>query len=215
MFNNLIQASMTSTPHDGELSVLFRPVHLQALLFVMLIASLLTACSSSDSTNTPSGLDTLPSNTTCLASVFEGGIVSGSLKLERSYANLSLPPMTAMTMRPGDSTRWYVADRNGRIWWFDATNDNTTQLNLALDISSSVDAAGEGGFLDIAFHPDFTSNGYIYVHYTATGPNSSTPLISHTARFTTNNGGDSFDPSSEFTVLTVNQPYTNHNGGEI
>jgi uncharacterized repeat protein (TIGR03806 family) len=215
MFNNLIQASMTSTPQDGELSVLFRPAHLPTFLLVTLIASLLTACSSSDSTDTLSGLDTLPSNTTCLASVFEGSIVSGSLKLERSYANLSLPPMTAMTMRPGDSTRWYVADRNGRIWWFDATNDNTAQLNLALDITSAVDTTGEGGLLDISFHPDFSGNGYIYVYYTATGPDSSTPLITHIVRFTTNNGGDSFDPASEFTVLTVNQPYTNHNGGKI
>lgn len=176
----------------------------------------LTACGSDGGTDTRSGLDALPANTTCLASIFEGSSGSGpAVRLERSYPNLTLPAMMAMSMRPDDSTRWYLADRNGRILWFDAADDNTTQLNLVLDIQGAVDTSGEGGLLDIAFHPDFASNGYVYVHYTTTGPDASTPLITRIARFTSSDGGNSFDPASEFTVLSVDQPYTNHNGGSI
>ncbi len=209
---------MTTTPQDRDLSVLLLPSHKLACLFLTVIASLLTACNSSNGTDRLSGLDTLPSNTTCLASVFEGSALNGSgpaVKLERGYAKLILPAMTAMDMRPGDDSRWYVVDREGQIWWFDATNKDTTQLNRALDIRSLVDTSIEGGLLDIAFHPDFTNNGYVYLSYTATGPNSATPLISHIARFTSSDGGDSFDAASEFTVLTVDQPYENHNGGKI
>jgi uncharacterized repeat protein (TIGR03806 family) len=203
---------------------MFLPTPTLTYLLFSLIASLLTACNSSnggdgqDSSETISGLDARPSNTTCLASTFEGTSPGGgtpTVQLERAYPNLTLPSPTAMTMRPGDDSRWYVVDRNGRIWWFDATNENTSQLNPALDIRSAVDIAGEGGLLDMAFHPDFANNSQIFVSYTATGPSTSTPLISNFARFTSSNGGNSFDAASEFTVLSVNQPYTNHNGGKI
>ena len=120
-----------------------------------------------------------------------------------------------MVQPPGDD-RMFVIEQFGRI---KIIKDGKLRAEPFLDIRSKIVKLhhdfDERGLLGIAFHPDFTSNGYIYVHYTATGPNSSTPLISHTARFTTNNGGDSFDPASEFTVLTVDQPYTNHNGGKI
>jgi uncharacterized repeat protein (TIGR03806 family) len=199
---------------------MFLPSRSLTTLFFSLIVSLLTACNGSDGgsgeggSDTISGLDARPSNTTCLASTFEGTSPGGgtpTVQLERAYPNLTLPVPTAMTMRPGDDSRWYVVDRAGRIWWFEASNENTAQLNLALDIRSAVDTAGEGGLLDMAFHPDFVNNGYVYLSYT--GPGS--PLISRFVRFTSNNGGDSFDATSAFTVLNVNQPYTNHNGGKI
>lgn len=182
-------------------------------LFLLLIIYLLTACGSDINGSNPiSGLDSRPGNTTCLASVFEES-ASGALAvgLERAYPNLTLPMPTAMTMRPGDDSRWYVVDRSGRIWWFDATNENTSQLNLALDIRSEVDTAGEGGLLDMAFHPDFANNGQVFLSYTISG----SPLVSRIARFASSDGGDSFDVASLFTVLSVNQPYTNHNGGKI
>jgi len=186
-------------------------------LVLLLSIGVLTACggnSGGDINGTAliSGLDTRPSNTTCFASVFEengGGTLA--VRLERVYPNLTLPTPTAMTMRPDNNSRWYVVDRSGRIWWFDATNENTSQLNLALDIRSEVDTAGEGGLLDMAFHPNFANNGQVFLSYTISG----SPLISRFARFTSSDGGDSFDVASLFTVLSVNQPYTNHNGGKI
>jgi len=193
------------------------PSHRLGYLFQLLIVCLLTACGSNDGGDINgldpiSGLDSRPSNTTCLASVFDensGGTLA--VRLERAYPNLTVPTPTTMTMRPGDDSRWYVVDRSGRIWWFDATNENTSQLNIALDIQSEVDTTGEGGLLDMAFHPDFANNGQVFLSYTISG----SPLISRFARFTSSNGGDSFDVASLFTVLSVNQPYTNHNGGKI
>jgi uncharacterized repeat protein (TIGR03806 family) len=183
------------------------------LAALALCASACGGGSSSSLSSAPvSGLDVRPSNTSCLASTFEGGAVGGpSVALERAYPNLTITAPTAMTMRPGDDTRWYAVDRTGRVWWFDATDENTAQLNLALDLRGLVDASGEGGLLDIAFHPDFASNGHLYVSYT--GPGS--PMTSHFVRYTSTNGGDSFDPGSGYTVLSVPQPYTNHNGGKI
>lgn len=196
---------------------MFLPSRRLTYLLLLLIVCLLTACGGNyggdiNGSNPISGLDTRPSNTTCLASVFDGsGGSTLSVRLERAYPNLTLPTPTAMTMRPGDDSRWYVVDRSGRIWWFDAANENTSQLNLALDIRSDVDAAGEGGLLDMAFHSDFANNSQVFLSYTISG----SPLISRFARFTSSDAGDSFDVASLFTVLSMNQPYTNHNGGKI
>jgi hypothetical protein len=67
------------------------------------------------------------------------------------------------------------------------------------------------GLLGLAFHPNFPSNGYFFVNYTAPGPRRT--VIS---RFTVSSTNpDSADISSEVIILEVDQPYDNHNGGQI
>jgi glucose/arabinose dehydrogenase len=65
------------------------------------------------------------------------------------------------------------------------------------------DKGNEMGLLGLAFHPDYSSNGFFYVNYTGAGGNT------RISRFQAN------DPNSEKILLTVNQPYQNHNGGVL
>jgi glucose/arabinose dehydrogenase len=62
----------------------------------------------------------------------------------------------------------------------------------------------------MAFHPNFTNNKYFYVYYTVSGPKS---VIS---RFSINNSdSNKGNLTSETLIMELNQPYTNHNGGQI
>ena len=68
----------------------------------------------------------------------------------------------------------------------------------------------EQGLLGLAFHPHYAENGFFYVNYTDL--NGDTVI----ARFQVSpDDPDRADPSSEKRLLSVPQPYPNHNGGEV
>lgn len=69
---------------------------------------------------------------------------------------------------PGDgSGRLFVVQQQGTIVAFDAAAADS--MWTVLDVTGRVSCCGERGLLGLAFHPDFASNGYIYVYYTAAG----------------------------------------------
>jgi len=79
-----------------------------------------------------------------------------------------------------------------------------------LDISGKVGSRGnEQGLLGIALHPRYAENGLLYVNYT---DNNGTTTI---ARFQASADRTRADPASEKVLLTVEQPYANHNGGSM
>ena len=90
-------------------------------------------------------------------------------------------------------------------------------MTTALDISSRITSGGEAGLLGIAFDPRFAENGFVYLHFTATLAVSVPGVVfqSVIARYHSNDGGATFDPASEKRLLVVDQPYSNHNGGNI
>jgi glucose/arabinose dehydrogenase len=103
------------------------------------------------------------------------------------------------------SGRLFVIEQAGRIRILHAG-----QLSFApfLDIVDRVDDSGnEQGLLGLAFHPDFGNNGFFYVNYTRQGGDT---II---ARFSAS--GDLADPGSEIRLLSVVQPFSNHNGGAL
>jgi hypothetical protein len=74
----------------------------------------------------------------------------------------------------------------------------------------TVSTASEQGLLGMAFHPDYANNGYFFVNYTNSG--GSTVI----ARYQVSGSNPNVaSPSSATTVMTISQPYTNHNGGCI
>ena len=83
-------------------------------------------------------------------------------------------------------------------------------LQTELDVRDRVVCCGERGLLSIAFHPDFDANGELYLSYTGSGGASrlSRVLVADPA-----NGLP--DPATEEILLTVAQPFSNHNGGLI
>lgn len=79
-----------------------------------------------------------------------------------------------------------------------------------LDLTGLVSTGSERGLLGMAFHPQYATNGYFYVNYTN---NSGNTVIARYSRNATN--PNLADPASAMVVLTIAQPFSNHNGGHI
>lgn len=103
----------------------------------------------------------------------------------------------------------YVAERNGRILAFE-NDEATSETVVFLDIRNQVSISGEGGLLGFAFHPEYDSNGYFYVYYTP-----GNPFRSVISRFEASEDGVFADEESELILMEIDQPYNNHNGGQI
>jgi glucose/arabinose dehydrogenase len=89
---------------------------------------------------------------------------------------------------------------------------NVSAATVFLDITDRVNSEGfEEGLLGLAFHPNFVSNGFFYVDYTASNPRRS--VISRYTVVSSN--PNQADKNSEEILLEVLQPYSNHNGGQI
>ena len=104
-----------------------------------------------------------------------------------------------LVARPGD-TRLFVVEQPGRVVMYDGVANTTL-----LDISDRVSTGGEQGLLGLAFNPSGT---LAYVNYTDT---DGTTTI---AEFVVAPDA-TFDLGSEREILTVVQPYGNHNAGDL
>ncbi len=154
-----------------------------------------------------SGLDTRPQNSTCIAP--ERPTSNSNFTTTRVFNNLQFTSPVAMLQAPGDNSRWFIVELNGTVRVFD-NDENTLTSSLFLDISTQVTSGGERGLLNMALHPDFANNGQAFLAYTATINNQ---LVSRISRFSSSDGGQTLNSSSEEILLVVNQPYNNHNGG--
>jgi glucose/arabinose dehydrogenase len=109
------------------------------------------------------------------------------------------------------SGRLFVVERGGRIL---VIGDGRTQGTLFLDIASKVTAGesllGEQGLLGLAFHPEYQMNGRFFVNYTDL--NGDTVVAEYRV---SENNPDRADPGSARQVLLIDQPYGNHNGGNV
>ncbi|MCB9317129.1 MAG: PQQ-dependent sugar dehydrogenase [Lewinellaceae bacterium] len=108
------------------------------------------------------------------------------------------------------SGRLFLVEKAGTIRILDLSA-YTLLPDAFLDISSLVLNSGERGLLGLAFHPDFANNGYFYVNYSQAGSGNT-----RVSRFTANPpSANTVDPSTELPILSVAQPFTNHNGGDL
>jgi len=108
-------------------------------------------------------------------------------------------PIYITPARDGSQTM-YIIEQEGIIRVLKA---GKLQKKVFLDISDRVKAGGERGLLGLAFHPKYKANGKFYVNYT-TKNNGLKTRISEFGR-----------ARKERILLTVAQPYSNHNGGHI
>jgi glucose/arabinose dehydrogenase len=109
---------------------------------------------------------------------------------------------------PADGTdRQFIVSKAGRI----RVIENGTLLSASfLDISRSVSTGSEQGLLGLAFHPSYSTNRKFYVNYTDT--NGNTVIREYKASSSNRNVVES---GSGRTILRINQPYSNHNGGML
>ena len=157
------------------------------------------------------GIASRTSNTTLLIDEVPGPI--GSMQVESAFPALTGQFSSPMGVfeSPDASGRLFVMLRGGVIRVFPKASATLGNLSTFMDISGQVLTGGEYGLLGMAFHPDYASNGEVYLYYTTNGPNRS--VIS---RFTNNNPADNTLPSaSEEIILELNQIGSNHNGGSI
>lgn len=134
--------------------------------------------------------------------------VSVTYQAIEAFPKLSFNSPVDFTHANDGSNRLFVVEQRGVIQTFE-NNTNTETKSVFLDIVSRVSSGGEMGLLGLAFHPNFKNNGFFFVNYTRNSPRRQTVI----ARFKAN--GQTADPSSEAILLTFDQPYTNHNGGQI
>ena len=109
----------------------------------------------------------------------------------------------------GDA-RVFITERPGtiRILQPNGLLRGTPFLNITDRVNS---AGGEQGLLGLAFHPNYTQNGYFYIYYCAgTGPG-----VTRVSRFHVTADPDIADATSEAVLWEIVQPYVNHNGGDI
>jgi len=132
-----------------------------------------------------------------------------ALGVVRRFPNLSFAQPLFLTPAPDGTPRLFVVEKTGRVRVF-ADDDAVTRSTIFLDIMDRVGPAGEGGLLGLAFHPDYSQNGFFYVYYTTTGQ-----LRSRVSRFQVTADPDLADPASESILLEFPQPYSNHNAGMI
>jgi glucose/arabinose dehydrogenase len=127
------------------------------------------------------------------------------VKAELVVSGLTQP--TDFQVAPGDTTRFFILEQDGRIR---VIQNGMLQTTPFLDIDSLVGSGGsEQGLLGLAFHPNYATNRFFYVNYTN---NSGDTVI---ARYTATSDGSSAQSGSAKTILTYDQPFSNHNGGQL
>ncbi len=125
------------------------------------------------------------------------------LSFSRVARNLSQPLF--ITHSGDGSGRLYIVEKGGRI---KILVNGVVRTTAFLNLSGLVSQGSEQGLLGLAFHPDFATNGRFFVDYTNTAGDT---VIAEYKR--------SADPNvaiaSGTKLLTIDQPYTNHNGGML
>ncbi len=106
---------------------------------------------------------------------------------------------------PAGDERLFIVEQPGRIR---IVENGTLVQKPFLDIRSKVGCCGERGLLSVAFHPQYRANGFMLVNYT--DKDGDTRIERYTVSAADRNAAD---PASARMILTIDQPYPNHNGG--
>lgn len=152
------------------------------------------------------GIATRPANSSCVAPVL--GSADNSVTLTRIFSNISLTLPIKALQAPGDNGFWYFVEQGGiikRVPNINSTSDAPTYISLP------VATGGERGLLSMAFSPDWPTRKEFYVYYTINAPT----LETRVSRIIINS--DTSLPASftEQVLLSIDQPFSNHNGGDM
>jgi glucose/arabinose dehydrogenase len=161
-----------------------------------------------------SGLGSRPSNPACLAPARPLAGTAAEVSFEPTFSAGSTP--TALHRSSDDPSVWYVALKEGRIRRVEWTS-GAPSITEMLDLVGTVVTGPEAGFTGMAFHPDFATNGHVYVHYSGANdsPDAPGPFTEFVTRFTSDDGGLTLDPGSEVVLLALPQHGIFHHGGKM
>lgn len=209
------------------------------IIVFLTLASLLVGCVSSTTTSTqPTGSTSLPIEVTALPveatpqPATDTSVPAQPAAADTAVAATSESPQ-ALTGLPGvggvvwrtllegldnpvglanagdGSGRLFILEQPGRIRIMQGGSLLPTPF---LDISDKVDCCGERGLLGLAFHPQYSENGYFYINYTTLINDQLTTII---ARIQVSADPNLADPGSEKVLISQEQPFSNHNGGGL
>ncbi len=107
---------------------------------------------------------------------------------------------------PDGDARLFIVEKGGTIRIVKAGSLLPAPF---LDISGQVSTGSEQGLLGLAFHPGYATNGRFVVHYTDVAGDT------RVSEFRVSSDPDVADPASEVPILAADQPFPNHNGGQV
>lgn len=178
-------------------------------LFFVLVLSLLTATAS----YAAPGINTRPSNTTCVAP--SRPAANESVDLRQAFPNL--PPdgrvFVAVESPKNDPTYLYGMFRAGLIFRFQNIN-SVAERSRVLDLRPLFEGTsqeGQSGLMDMAFHPDFSNNGELYISYTVPGDNRT----GYVARYISNDNGATFSEAGEIVLAVPQKEGVTHGIGTL
>ena len=105
------------------------------------------------------------------------------------------------------TNRLFIIEQAGRIR---VAQPGASTSTVFLDIVSRVLSGGERGLLGLAFHPQYSINGRFFVNYTR-----QTDGATVIAEYHVSAGDPNIASTAEVVLLTINQPFANHNGGMV
>ncbi|MFQ5587323.1 MAG: PQQ-dependent sugar dehydrogenase [Nitrospiria bacterium] len=129
-----------------------------------------------------------------------------NIKLTEIAKGLRQP--VGLTHAGDGSGRLFIIEQSGRVL---ILKNGIRAKTPFLDIRKRVSAGGERGLLGLAFHPDFSKTRRLFVNYTASRGGLKTVI----SEFRATKDLKRADPKSEKILLTIPQPFSNHNGGQI
>ena len=138
---------------------------------------------------------------------------SQGVEFDPASVDLELEPVAEGLDSPLGVT--HAGDGSGRLFIVEQTGairvmrDGEILEEPFLDVGGLIVAGGEQGLLGLAFHPDYARNGRFFVDYTDV--NGDTVV----AEYTVSDDPDRADEDSARTLLQVDQPFSNHNGGQL
>ncbi|HJR46026.1 MAG TPA: PQQ-dependent sugar dehydrogenase [Actinomycetota bacterium] len=126
-----------------------------------------------------------------------------TLELEPYAAGFEAPLLVTHAGDGGDLV--FVVEQVGRI----EIVDDGEVAGTFLDVTDLTEPGGEQGLLGLAFHPDYERNRRFFINYTDTAGDT---IV---AAYRASRDGTRADEASARTILKVDQPYSNHNGGHL
>jgi glucose/arabinose dehydrogenase len=125
-----------------------------------------------------------------------------SIAVEPVASGLVQP--VGITGPPGDS-RLFVVEQTGKVR---IIKNGVLLPTPLIDVTTRIVSGGERGLLGIAFHPQFVTNGRFYLNYTRAADGATV-----IEEFAATSGTDVASPATGRVILTIAQPFSNHNAG--
>ncbi|MCE9557310.1 MAG: PQQ-dependent sugar dehydrogenase [Armatimonadetes bacterium] len=146
-----------------------------------------------------------------LAVLVSTAVVVCQAQITQSTFLSGLSRPIVLTQQESGSRIFVIEQRSGSIGRIRLVLNGVLQATPFLSVSP-VTTGSEQGLLGMAFHPNFATNGYFYVNYTDSAGNTKIVRYQATAPYQTSTTATA---SSATPVMSIAQPYSNHNGGSL